>query len=284
MLNCRRAASRGKRAPQLQIKILDNKKALGRAAAEHAAESLRAALRENGAARIVAATGASQFEFLDSLTSAADIDWSRVELFHLDEYVGLPVTHPASFRKYILERIILKTRIGLKTGIGHKTGITQYHLLDGEGDPQEVAKRVGSELISRPIDIAFVGIGENGHLAFNDPPADFASEEPYLVVQLDEACRRQQVNEGWFSQLADVPMRAISMSIRQILRAKEIIAVVPEARKARAVPACLEEEISPMAPASALRNHANATLYLDRDSAALVKASSPSVSQGSDSR
>ena len=148
VLNCRRAASRGKRTPQLQIKILDDQKALGQAAAEHAAKSLRAALRENGVARVVAATGASQFEFLDSLTSATDIDWNRVELFHLDEYVGLPATHPASFRKYILERIILRT------GIGHKTGITQYHLLDGEGEPQEVAKRVGSELISRPIDIA----------------------------------------------------------------------------------------------------------------------------------
>src|SRR5216683_6941558 len=175
VLNCR-AASRGKRTPQLQIKILADKKALGQAAAEHAARSLRAILRENGVARVVAATGASQFEFLDSLTSATDVDWNRVELFHLDEYVGLPATHPASFRKYILERIILRTGIGLKTEIGHKTGITQYHLLDGEGDPEEVAKRVGSELISRPIDIAFVGIGENGHLAFNDPPADFASE------------------------------------------------------------------------------------------------------------
>jgi len=191
----------------------------------------------------------------------------------LDEYVGLPATHPASFRKYILERIILKTRVG------HKTGITQYHLLDGEGDPGEVTERVGRELSSGPVDIAFVGIGENGHLAFNDPPADFASEEPYLIVQLDEACRRQQVNEGWFSQLADVPMRAISMSIRQILRAKEIIAVAPEARKAWAVQACLEGEISPMAPASALRNHANTTLYLDRDSAALLKASNRSVSR-----
>ena len=262
----------------MQIKIFDDKKTLGLAAAEHGAKSLRAAIRENGCARIVAATGVSQFEFLESLTSAADIDWDRVELFHLDEYVGLPTTHPASFRKYILERIILKTRSG------HKTGITQYHLLDGEGDPDEVGKRVGSELISRPVDLAFVGIGENGHLAFNDPPADFASEEPYLVVQLDEACRQQQVNEGWFSQLADVPNRAISMSIRQILRAKEIIAVAPEARKARAVQACVEREISPMAPASALRHHANTTLYLDRDSAALLKASSRFASQGADSQ
>jgi glucosamine-6-phosphate deaminase len=191
----------------LQIKILDNKKALAQAAAEHAAKSLRAVLRENGVARVVAATGASQFEFLDSLTSATDIDWNRVELFHLDEYVGLPATHPASFRKYILERIILKT------GIGHKTGITQYHLLDGEGDPEEVAKRVGSELISRPIDIAFVGIGENGHLAFNDPPADFTSEEPYLVLQLDEACRQQQTNEGHFPNIAAVPQYAFTLTI-----------------------------------------------------------------------
>lgn len=257
----------------MQIKILDNKKELSSAAAEHAAKSLRAALRENGAARIVAATGVSQFEFLDSLTSAADIDWSRVELFHLDEYVGLPATHPASFRKYILERIVYKT------GIGHKTGINQYHLLDGEGDPLEIAKRVGGELISRPVDLAFVGIGENGHLAFNDPPADFASEEPYLVVQLDEACRRQQVNEGWFEKLDDVPKRAISMSIRQIMRAREIIAVVPEGRKAAAVRACLEEEINPMAPASILREHRNATIYLDRDSASLLTETRKSASR-----
>src|ERR1700739_248064 len=204
VLNCRPTASRGKRAPHLQIRIFQDQKALGQAAAEDAAKSLRDAIRENGGARIIAATGASQFEFLDSLTSAANIDWSRAELFHLDEYVGLPATHPASFRKYILERIIRKT------AINHKNGITQYHLLGGEGDPQQIAKRVGHELISRPVDLAFVGIGENGHLAFNDPPADFVSEEPYLVVQLDEACRRQQVNEGWFSQLSEVPMSAHS--------------------------------------------------------------------------
>ena len=251
----------------MQIKILDDKKALGLAAAEHAAKSLRAAVRENGAARIVAATGVSQFEFLDLLTSAADIAWSRVELFHLDEYVGLPATHPASFRKYIMERII------------HKTGITQYHLLDGEGYPQDVAKRVGNELISRPVDLAFVGIGENGHLAFNDPPADFATEEPYLVVALDEACRQQQVNEGWFEKLDDVPKRAISMSIRQIMRVREIIAVVPEGRKAAAVRACLEEEIHPMAPASILREHANATIYLDQDSASLLTETGKSASR-----
>jgi glucosamine-6-phosphate deaminase len=244
----------------LRIKILENKQAAGRAAAEHAANSLCAAIKTRGAARIVAATGASQFEFLEALTSAPGIAWGRVELFHLDEYVGLPITHPASFRKYLLERLI------------QKTGITQYHFLDGEGDPQAVAKTIGRELLSKPVDTAFAGIGENGHLAFNDPPADFQTEEPYLVVALDEGCRQQQVNEGWFANLADVPAKAISMSIRQILRAKELIAVVPEARKARAVKACFEGEISPLAPASILRAHSNATVYLDRESASLLSS------------
>ena len=244
----------------MQIRILEDKVAAGRAAAEHAANSLRAAIKAQGAARIVAATGASQFEFLEALTSAPGVAWDCVELFHLDEYVGLPITHPASFRKYLLDRLIQKTRI------------TQYHFLDGESDPQGVAKKVGSELLSKPVDIAFAGIGENGHLAFNDPPADFQSEESYLVVALDEACRQQQVNEGWFAKLADVPAKAISMSIRQILRAKEIIAVVPEARKARAVKTCFEGEISPLAPASILRTHANATVYLDKESASLLRS------------
>src|SRR6184192_966151 len=222
------------------IKIYEDKISLGQAAAEQAAISLRSAIQYNGRARIIAATGASQFEFLDALTAMPGIDWPRVEMFHLDEYIGLPITHPASFRKYLLERLI------------RKTGITQYHFLDGEGNPHAVAKKVGNELRSKPVDIAFAGIGENGHLAFNDPPADFQTEEPYLVVDLDAACRQQQVNEGWFAKLADVPARAISMSIRQLLRVKQILVVVPEARKARAVKSCFEGEISPMAPASIL--------------------------------
>jgi glucosamine-6-phosphate deaminase len=245
---------------KLQVKILGDKHSLSRAAAEHAARSLRAVIRGQAVARVVAATGTSQVEFLEALTSAPDIDWGRVEIFHLDEYVGLPITHPASFRKYLLERLI------------HKTGITEYHFLDGEDDPQAVAKKVGSELAAKSVDIAFAGIGENGHLAFNDPPADFDADEPYLVVHLDEACRQQQVNEGWFAKLADVPARAISMSIRQILRAKEIIVTVPEARKARAVKACLEGEVNPLAPASILRTHPKATVYLDRDSASLLSS------------
>jgi glucosamine-6-phosphate deaminase len=245
---------------QFKITILADKHSLGKAAADHAARSLRRTIGEQGNARIVAATGTSQFEFLDALTSASGIDWSRVEVFHLDEYVGLPSTHPASFRKYLFERLI------------HKVGITRYHLLDGNGDPQGAITKVGSELQSRPVDILFAGIGENGHLAFNDPPADFQADDPYLIVSLDEACRRQQVNEGWFPSLTDVPKKAISMSVRQILRSKKIIAVVPDTRKARAVKACLEGEISPMMPASILRNHADANVYLDTDSAALLSS------------
>ena len=185
----------------MKIKILTDRESLGRAAADHAARSLRRVIRDQGNARIIAATGVSQFEFLDALTSEPEIDWGRVEVFHLDEYVGLPITHPASFRKYLFERLI------------HKTGITRYHLLDGDGDPQSSIRQIGSKLQSKPADIAFAGIGENGHLAFNDPPADFKTEEPYLIVDLDDACRQQQVNEGWFSKLTDVPKKAISMSV-----------------------------------------------------------------------
>lgn len=241
------------------IKKFENKAILGRAAAEQAAATIRQAIALRGNARIIAATGASQFEFLEALCAIPDLDWSRVEMFHLDEYVGLSIDHPASFRKYLLERFI------------RKAGIGRYHLLDGEKDPEETARNAGALIQAAPIDVAFVGIGENGHLAFNDPPADFETEEPYLIVQLDEACRRQQVGEGWFAGLADVPQRAISMSIRQILKASEILCIVPDARKAKAVQTCLEGAVSPMAPASILQTHPNATLFLDADSAALLK-------------
>jgi len=231
---------------------------MSRAAARRAAQSIRAAIAARGAARIVAATGASQFDFLEALTRAPGVDWPRVEMFHLDEYVGLPAAHPASFRRYLRERLI------------DKTGITRYHLLDAERDADATAARVGGELTRAPIDVAFVGIGENGHLAFNDPPADFDTDRPYLVVALDEACRRQQVGEGWFATIADVPSSAVSMSVRQILRAGEIICVVPDARKADAVRACFEGPVTPAAPASILRTHANTTVYLDRESARLL--------------
>ena len=249
----------------VNVKVFEDKLSLSKAAAEKAATAMRRAIRDRGRARIVVATGTSQLDFLDELTKAVSIDWPRVEMFHLDEYVGLPITHPASFRKYLLERLI------------HKTGIKQYLLLDGEGELREVARRAGETLSSAPVDIAFVGIGENGHLAFNDPPADFQTEEPYIVVNLDEACRRQQVGEGWFANISEVPVQAISMSVRQILKAKEVIAVVPDARKARAVQLCIEGEISPIAPASILRTHGAATVYLDRESASLLSSATLSV-------
>jgi glucosamine-6-phosphate deaminase len=239
-------------------RVFEDKQSLGLAAAEQASVAIRRAILDRGRARIIAATGASQLDFLDALTKAKNIDWQLVEMFHLDEYVGLPITHPASFRKYLLERLI------------QKVNIRKYHLLDGSDDPIEVARRVGEALQSAQVDIAFVGIGENGHLAFNDPPADFQTEESYLIVTLDEACVRQQVGEGWFKDISEVPLRAISMSVRQILKAKEIIGVVPDARKAPAVKLCFEGEVSPMAPASILRTHPSATIYLDTESASLL--------------
>jgi glucosamine-6-phosphate deaminase len=239
--------------------VFNDKTELGRAAAEQAAVAIRRAADERGSARILVATGASQFEFLDALTSRSDVDWSRVEMFHLDEYIGLSSAHPASFVRYLLERLI------------RPAGIERYHLLDGSADPVEVCTRIGAAIREAPIDCAFAGIGENGHLAFNDPPADFETTEPYLIVQLDEACRRQQVGEGWFQTLADVPERAISISIRQLLASREIVCVVPDARKAEAVKRCLEGPVSPQAPASILQTHPNTTAYLDTASAALLK-------------
>jgi glucosamine-6-phosphate deaminase len=244
------------------IKVFQDKFSLARAAAEQAAAIIRNSISEKGTARIIAATGASQFDFLDVLTNAPDIDWKRVEMFHLDEYIGLPISHPASFRNYLLNRLI------------NKVGIGRYYLLDGEADPASVAREVGNILSAATVDVAFVGIGENGHLAFNDPPADFETEEPYVVVQLDEACRRQQLGEGWFASIEEVPGRAISMSVRQILKSREIICVVPDKRKARAVAACFGGEISPNAPASILRTHEKTTVYLDQDSAALLNPAS----------
>lgn len=250
------------------IRVFPDKLLLGQAAAEQAATAIREAISSYGHARIVAATAASQLEFLNALTAKSDIDWAKVEAFHLDEYIGLPLTHPGSFRKMLLEQLV------------HKTGIKKYHLLDGDApDPADVVVQVGKELASAPVDIAFLGIGENGHIAFNDPPADFETEGPYLIVNLDEACRRQQVGEAWFADISQVPRQAISMSARQILKAREILAVVPDTRKAQAIKECFEGAISPMHPASILRRHPNATVYLDRHSASLLNPDLQNVLQ-----
>lgn len=243
----------------MKIRVFSDKVTLGRQAAAQAAEIIRQAIAERGHCRILVGTGGSQFEFLEALTTFPGIDWSKAEMFHLDEYVGLSIEHPASFRKYLLERFIRKTNIG------------RYHLLDGERDPEAVCRDIGTLLASAPVDVAFPGIGENGHLAFNDPPADFTTEKPYLVVNLDEACRRQQVGEGWFKTIAEVPAQAISISVRQLLKSKALISVVPDARKAPAVQRCLEGPISPLAPSSIMRTHPDVTLYLDQASASLLR-------------
>ncbi len=242
------------------LKIFRDKGSLSHAAAEQAASAIRHAIAGQGRARIVVATAASQIEFLDALTRASGIDWTKIEAFHLDEYIGLPITHPGSFRLMLLKQLI------------QRTGITNYHLLDGDAkDAAAVARRVGEALAADPVDIAFLGIGENGHIAFNDPPADFKREEPYIIVDLNAACREQQVGEAWFSEISQVPKQALSMSVRQILKARKILAVVPDFRKARAVKACVEGEISPEFPASILRTHPDATIYLDTSSASMLQ-------------
>ena len=245
----------------MRIKTYKDRDTMSRAAARHATQTLQRAIADKGAVRIIVATGASQFGFLEALTSTPGIDWSRVEMFHLDEYVGIPIDHPASFRKYLLERLIAKT------------GISRYHFLDCEQDPQSAMERVGREVTRAPVDVAFVGIGENAHLAFNDPPANFDTDQPYLTVTLDLPCRRQQVGEGWFASIEDVPSEAVSMSVRQIVKSLEILCIVPDERKAQAVKASVEGDVLPMTPASILQTHPNATLYLDRDSAALLAPS-----------
>jgi glucosamine-6-phosphate deaminase len=242
----------------MRVSVFPDALTLARVAAREAASRIRSAVAAHGRARIVAATGTSQIAFLDQLTRVPNLDWSKVELFHLDEYVGLPESHPASFRRYLRERLI------------RPAGIERFHPIDGSGDPDDACEVLGLNLTAHPVDTAFVGIGENGHLGFNDPPADFETERPYIVVRLDDACRRQQVGEGWFNAIDEVPERAITMSIRQILKARAIVAVVPESRKAAAVRTCLEGEVSPMAPASILQTHEDTTVFLDAESASLL--------------
>jgi len=237
--------------------ISDNPKELGMKAAINGAELIRKAIAEKGEANIIVATGASQFEMLAALIRE-DIDWTKVTAFHLDEYIDLPETHPASFRKYLRERFASQVPLRL------------FHYINGETDPVTECKRLGKIIRDTRIDVAFVGIGENGHLAFNDPPADFQTGEPYIVVNLDEACRKQQLGEGWFGSLEDVPLQAISMSVRQIMKSGAIICSVPDLRKADAVRKTLLEPVSPLVPATIMREHEKAWLYIDKDSASLV--------------
>lgn len=241
------------------VKVFNNTNSLAQASADRAAGTIRGAIAERGRARIILATGTSQFAFLDALTRTNDLDWPKVEAFHLDEYIGIPATHPASFRKILQERVV------------QKTGIKHFYPIEGDSpDLPARIRELSRHLRSAQIDLAFIGIGENGHIAFNDPPADFDTEEAYKIVELDEACRRQQLGEGWFPNLSEVPTRAVSMTVRQIMKSRQIISVVPDRRKAQAVKNTLESKISPDIPASILRQHRDVTLYLDQDSASLL--------------
>jgi len=244
----------------MEIVIAADVNDLGRRAAAHGAERIRDAISARGKASIVVATGASQFTVLAELVKSPGIDWSKVTGFHLDEYIGLPISHPASFRRYLQERFVSQVPIGA------------FHYVDGEAtDPLTECRRLGDLIAGRAIDVAFIGIGENGHLAFNDPPADFETETPFLMVDLDDACRRQQFGEGWFPTMDAVPRRAISMSVRQILKSTCIICSVPDERKAVAVRGALEGPVTPDCPASILQQHPDATIFLDPPAASLLK-------------
>lgn len=243
----------------MEINISASPKELGKAAASAAADLIRKAIEIKDSANIILATGTSQFETLNNLIAEKGIDWSKVVMFHLDEYIGLPVTHPASFRKYLQERFVAKV-----------PALKAAYLVNGETDPKEECERLGQFITKYPIDVALVGIGENGHLAFNDPPADFETDAPYIVVELDEPCRKQQLGEGWFKSLDEVPRKAISMSVKQIMKSKHIICSVPDQRKASAVKNTVEQKVSNNYPATILQLHDDCTLYLDESSAAFL--------------
>lgn len=240
--------------------ICQSAQELGQRAAHDGAAILRKVLKEQGHACIILATGASQFTMLDALLKEPDIAWHHVTMFHLDEYLGLPPTHPASFRKYLWERFVSKLPVPLQAA----------HWIDGEANIEQECHRLGKLISQLPIDLAFIGIGENGHLAFNDPPADFETEDPYIVVTLDEACRRQQLGEGWFPTFDDVPKQAISMSIKQIMKSQHIICSVPDERKAVAVKNAVQGPVTNEVPATILQMHEQVTLYLDMLSASLL--------------
>jgi glucosamine-6-phosphate deaminase len=244
----------------MKIAVYPTKEEMGERAAAHAAREVESAIRSRGEAVIILATGTSQFETLKKLTMFPGIRWERVVMFHLDEYAGITALHPASFRKYLTERFINRVK-KLKT----------VNSINGDaGDIQSECDRLGGIIRKYTVDVALIGIGENCHIAFNDPPADFDTERPFIVVELDEACRMQQLGEGWFEKLTDVPRRAISMSVRQIMKSKSIIASVPEKRKAQAVVDALEGKITNRYPASILQHHPDCTVYLDHGAASLL--------------
>lgn len=241
----------------MKAKVLKDSKELGREAAKFCTEILKKTIAEKGEARLLLSTGASQFDTLSALIES-DIDWSKVEMFHLDEYVNLSESHPASFRKYLKERFVSK--VNLKAA----------HFVNGEGDIKANIEKLTAEIRKAPIDLALIGIGENAHIAFNDPPADFDTKEAYIVVNLDDKCKMQQVGEGWFATINDVPSQAISMTVYQILQSKIIVSCVPHKVKANAIKLTLENDVTNTIPATALKTHDNVNLFIDENSASAV--------------
>jgi glucosamine-6-phosphate deaminase len=239
------------------INISSTPSELGRNAAALVADQLNGAIRERGEARLLVSTGSSQFETLAALAESG-IDWSKVSVFHLDEYIGLDIAHPASFRKYLYERFI------------NRIAVRAFYPVDGNGDVEANIRQLSAEINEKPIDIGLIGIGENAHIAFNDPPADFGTQSPYIVVQLDDRCKMQQVNEGWFPMLKDVPPTAISMSVYQIMQCKVIVSAVPHVVKAEAIAMTLHNGLTDLVPATMLKKHADWHLFLDVNSASKV--------------
>jgi len=244
----------------MKIIIKENPSELGWEAGRMAGQTIRKSIADKGSANIILATGTSQFETLKQLLQE-DVEWNQVTMFHLDEYIGLPESSPASFRKYLKERFIQKVE-----------RLKEVHLINGEADPVKECHRLGELMRENPIDLALVGIGENGHLGFNDPPADFETDEPFIIVNLDEQCRRQQYSEGWFKTIGDVPPQAITMSVKQIMKSGQIICSVPDSRKAVTVKNCVENPISNMFPASILRTHPDCFCFLDKSSSAFLSS------------
>ncbi len=242
----------------MRLSISQTSEEMGQKAAERVAGLIAKAVGEQGEARILVSTGQSQFEFFEALVKR-NIPWDKVEIFHLDEYVGLPATHGASFRKYLKTRFI------------DRIGSNRMNYISGEGDTDETIADMTARIREKPIDIGIIGIGENGHIAFNDPPADFETRASYHVVELDGNCRRQQVGEGWFGSVEDVPRYAISATVSQIMACRYVVSVVPHKVKAAAIQKTLETQgVTNLIPATKLKEHANWFLYLDRDSAALL--------------
>ena len=244
----------------MNVNIQRDAKKLGIESGKRSAELIREIIKTKGSASIILATGSSQFETLNQLILEKGIEWNKVTMFHLDEYIGLPLPHKASFRKYLKERFLDKV-----------PRLKAVNLINGETNPKEECKRLAELITNSPIDVALVGIGENGHLAFNDPPADFETEEPYIIANLDHACRQQQVNQDWFESFEEVPKQAISMSVKQIMKSKHIVCSVPGIRKAKAVKGSLEQGISNMHPASVLQNHPDCYFFLEKESASLLQ-------------